>query len=519
MKLKVNNPIIWADFPDPDIIRIDDTYYMVSTTMHMMPGCVILRSYDLGNWEIATYVFETLDGTPGQKLMDDRGIYANGMWAPTLRYHNGKFYIVFVANDTQKTYLYTADHIEGPWKKSYIKGFYHDSSLLFDDDGRVYLVYGNKEIRIIELKSDLTGPKEGGIHKLILKDRDDAILGYEGAHIYKINGKYYIFLIHISASGFKRRTQCCYVSDKVDGPYIGGDILDDDMGYRNMGVAQGGIIDTPDGEWYAILFQDHGAVGRIPVLIPMHWENDYPVLGVNGKVPLQLSVKSKRPGYQYAPFVGDDDFRYQPSGDGKIHLKDYWQWNHEPDDACWSVTDNPGFLRIRTSDIRKNVVKAKNTLTQRTIGPKCDAIVTLNGEGINDGDFAGLCVLQSIYGFIGLTKEKGQYYIVMLGRDKPVTRPNQWKEYNDAEAGTEYGRVKINTSTVELKVACSFDEEIDTAVFYYKRQDEWVKLGKTIHLQYTLEQFMGCRFGLTYFSTKEEGGYADFANFRYNLID
>jgi beta-xylosidase len=514
--IKASNPIIWADFPDPDIIRVNDTYYMASTTMHMMPGCAILRSYDLANWEIATYVYDTLDGTPGQRLMDDKGIYANGMWAPTFKYHNGKFYIIFVAYDTQKTYLYTTDNIEGPWKKSHIKGFYHDSSLLFDDDGRVYLIYGNKEIWVIELMSDLSGPKDGGIPKLILKDRDDAILGHEGAHIYKINGKYYIFMIHISSSGNIRRTQCCFVSEKLEGPYVGGDILDDDMGYRNAGIAQGGIIDTPDGDWYAILFQDHGAVGRIPILMPMHWENDYPVLGVNDKVPFQLSVKSTRAGYQYAPFVGDDDFKYQPMADGKIHLKNYWQWNHEPDDACWSVTENPGFLRIRTSDIRTNVVKAKNTLTQRTVGPKCDAIVTLNGEGLNDSDFAGICVLQSIYGFIGLTKEEGQYYIVMLGREKSDIIPGQWKKYNDVEPGIEFERIEIGTSTVEIKVACFFGEEIDTAEFYFKKHDKWIKLGKTLHLKYTLEQFMGCRFGLAYFSTKREGGYADFSNFLYN---
>lgn len=526
MTLNITNPIIWADFPDPDIIRVDDTYYMASTTMHMMPGCVILRSYDLGNWEIATYVYDTLDGTPGQKLMDGngvntntRGIYARGMWAPSFRYHNGKFYIVFCANDTRKTYLFTADSIEGPWEKRYINGFYHDSSLLFDDDGRVFLVHGNKEIWLTELKNDLTGPKDGGVNKIIIKDRDDAILGYEGSHIYKINGKYYVFMIHISSSGYRRRTQSCYVSDNVDGPYVGGDILDDDMGYRNSGVAQGGVIDTPDGEWYAILFQDHGAVGRIPILIPMVWENDWPKLGTNGKVPFNLSVKSTRPDYCYAPFVGDDDFTYKPDDDGKVHLKHYWQWNHEPDDNCWSVTENPGFLRLRTSDVRINLVKAKNTLTQRTVGPKCEASVLLYGAGLNDGDYAGICTLQSIYGFIGLTKKNGENYLVMLGREKPVTRPDKWMEYNDTEPGTEFEKIKLDTDTVELKVSCTFDEDIDKAEFYYKKQDEWIKLGKTIHLQYTLEQFMGCRIGLSYFSTEKAGGYADFSKFRYNVIN
>lgn len=515
---KENNPVIWADFPDPDLVRVGDTYYMVSTTMHMMPGCVILRSYDLMNWEIASHVYETLDGTPGQKLMDDKGIYANGMWAASFKYHNGKFYIVFVANDTQKTYLYTSDRIEGPWDKRIMEGFFHDSSLLFDDDGKIYIVYGNREIWITELKEDLSGPKEGGLHKLIIKDSDNAPLGLEGSHIYKLNGKYYIFMIHMKAPGYKR-TESCYVSDKVDGPYTGKDIMDDDMGYRNSGVAQGGIIDTPDGEWYAILFQDRGALGRIPVLVPMHWEDDFPVMGIDGRIPSYVSVKSTRPEYQYTPFVGDDGFKYQPDETGKIKLKDYWQWNHEPEDSCWSVTEKPGSLRIRTSGLSTNLVKARNTLTQRTVGPKCEGIVALDASGINEGDYAGICTLQSIYGFIGLTKKDGQYFLVMTGRETPITKPHEWKAYNDTEAAIEYARISIASQEVELKVVCSFDDTLDLAEFYYKSKGEWIKLGITLHLKYTLEQFMGCRFGLTFFSTKQAGGHADFSSFRYNVIE
>ena len=184
-----NNPIIWVDYPDIDVIRVEDTYYLVSTTMHFMPGCVILRSYDLIHWEVAAHVYDALDDTPDQKLEGEKHIYGKGMWAASLRYHKGKFYVCFVANDTHKTYLFTTYDVNGPWKRQIIEGFFHDCSLLFDDDERVYIVYGNTEIHLTELKDDLSGPKLGGLNRIIVKDDEPHYLGYEGAHLYKINGK------------------------------------------------------------------------------------------------------------------------------------------------------------------------------------------------------------------------------------------------------------------------------------------------------------------------------------------
>ena len=163
--IKGTNPILGMDFPDPDVIRVGDTFYMVSTTMHFFPGCEILRSYDLINWEHLTYVYDRLDSTDAQKLKGDKHIFGKGMWAASLRYHEGTYYMVFVANDTGKTYLYRAENIEGPWRKSLIEGFYHDSSLLFDE-GRIFIVYGNTDVYLTELNSELTGPLEGGLHRL-----------------------------------------------------------------------------------------------------------------------------------------------------------------------------------------------------------------------------------------------------------------------------------------------------------------------------------------------------------------
>ena len=272
MKIIGKNPITGLDYPDPDVIRVDDTYYMVSTTMHFVPGCEILRSYDLVHWEHLSYVYERLDSTEEQRLVGEKNCYGKGMWAASLRYHKGMYYICFVANDTGKTYLYTADNIEGPWEKRIMEGFYHDCSLLFEDD-HVYIVSGNRNIRLQELRKDLSGPKEGGLDRILVSDSRNPGLGFEGSHFYKIDGMYYLFLIH-SLPDRWMRTQACYVSDSLTGEFKGGDVLCDTMGYCGQGVAQGGIVDTPDHKWYAVLFQDRGAVGRIPVLVPVKWEKN-----------------------------------------------------------------------------------------------------------------------------------------------------------------------------------------------------------------------------------------------------
>lgn len=510
-----NNPIIWADYPDPDIIRVDDTYYMITTTMHFMPGGVIMRSYDLINWEVATYVYETLDGTPDQKLEGEKHIYGKGMWAASLRYHNGRFYVCFVANDTQKTYLFTATDIAGPWEKQIIEGFYHDCSLLFDDDDRIYIIYGNTEIHLTELNKELSGPKPGGINRIIVRETQEFYLGYEGAHFYKINGKYYAFFIHTLKSGHHRRTQACFVADSLEGEFVGGEVFDDDMGYFNSGVAQGGIVDTPDGTWYSMLFQDHGAVGRIPVLVPLHFENDFPAF--DKKAPEYIRIPSMRANYEYRPLVGNDDFIYKPGENQKIHLKDIWQWNHIPSNDLWSVTEKPGTYRIHSGKISSNLNYAVNTLTQRAMGPACEATVNLDGSELRNGDYAGLCFLISSYGLIALTKEENKYYLVMLARetdDKSI-----FGNLIDNEPGTEYARIPIQGSKVIIKAYGCFVDNKDECEFYYKDGEEWIKLGITHNMVWKMDQFVGCRVGLFLFSTKEIGGTAEFSKFKYSILE
>lgn len=318
----VSNPLIWADVPDDDIIRVGDTYYMVSTTMYFSPGAPIMKSKDLVSWEICNYVYDTYANGDVQNLTNGKHDYAHGQWAASLRYHKGKFYVFFGSYGSGKSYIYQTSDIEnGTWTRSEINGMYHDASILFDDDGRNYLVHGSGgTCNIKELNSDMTGFKQGGVDKQLFKTTFNNLAG-EGWHIQKINGYYYIFgIAWPSTSG---RIEFCYRSKNLLGNYEWKTVLNSGLGTYGSGVAQGGIVDTPDGQWYGLLFQDHGAVGRIPVLVPVTWQNDWPIMGVNGKAPLTFEIEGGTTGTQLAK---PDQFSYSSN---KLALE--WQWNHNPE--------------------------------------------------------------------------------------------------------------------------------------------------------------------------------------------
>ena len=514
------NPITKLDYPDPDIICVDGTFYMISTTMHFMPGAEILRSYDLINWEHAAYIYDRLDSTPGQRLEGDEHVYGKGMWAATIRYHEGMFYVVFVCNDTQKTYLYRSEKIEGPWKKSNIEGFYHDCSLLFDE-GRAYLVYGNTDIYLTELNEDLTGPKEGGLHRLIVSDKGNPRLGLEGSHLYKISGRYYLFMIHSKRDRW-RRVEACYSADSLEGEFTGGDVFDDDMGYRNMGVAQGGIVEGPEGVWNSIMFQDSGAVGRLPVLVPVSWDADkmYPVFGIDGKAERELSRESFCPDYEYTPLIGSDDFRYDPKvmfekdkeKYGCFGFKSMWQFNHEPELGLIRNDTEAGEVFIKTDKLSKNIYHAVNTLTQRMPFPGCTGEVTLDASGLNDGDSAGLAAFQGNYVWVGVRKEEGKLYAVMCSYTN--NSGDVWQL--GKESGVIEEKLELGTDEVRLRLTAVFEDgdgTIDTAFCEVDRGNGFEKIGQPHKLSFRLDHFTGCRFGLFVYSEEKVGGEAGFKNF------
>lgn len=273
-------------------------------------------------------------------------------------------------------------------------------------------------------------------------------------------------------------------------------------------------MDTPDGDWYAILFQDSGAIGRIPVLVPVSWENDFPVFGIDGKVPPFVQTKSTRPDHVYAPIVSSDEFHYVPDSDGKIRLSKVWQWNHIPHDDNWSVDGIKGILQLRSGRLSENVTRAYNVLTQRTVGPSCNATVTIDGNCLNDGDFAGICALQGLYGMVAITKERGAYFLVMKG--KPGKPDYTMGKTCDKTAGEEYEKIPLSISRVTLKVYLIFKDMIDEATFFYLNENVWQHIGIKQKLYFGFDHFVGCRFGLFLYSSVTIGGSADFSHFIFD---
>jgi beta-xylosidase len=491
---KAINPIIYADVPDLSMIRVDDTYYMSSTTMHMAPGVPIMKSKDLTNWELVNYAYDILDDVDSLNLVNGKTSYGRGSWASCLRYHKGIYYVSTFSSTTNKTYIFSTNDIEkGSWKKISFTPSYHDNTLFFDDNGKVYMIWGAGKLHIIELKEDLSGVKPE-TQKVLIENASAPAgnqigLPAEGSQLFKINNKYYLFDITWPRGGM--RTVVMHRADNINGPWEGKIALQD------KGVAQGGIIDTPDGRWFAFLFRDFGSVGRIPYWVPVQWEDGWPVMGIDGIVPDTLDLplnKSLIPG-----IVNSDEFKRKK---GEPALPLVWQWNHNPDNSLWTLSEREGYLRLKTGRIDSLFAKSRNTLTQRTFGPVSAASTMLDASGMKDGDYAGICAFQRKFGQVGIKVENGQKYVCMVSAetDHPV----------------ELERIHWDNNTIYLKVECDFRNRADIARFYYSHNNkDWKSIGQPLKMQYTLmEHFMGYRFGLYQYATQNPGGYADFDYYR-----
>jgi beta-xylosidase len=487
------NPIIHADVPDMAIIRVGKNYYMSSTTMHMSPGLPIMQSTDLVNWKMLNYAYDTLANMPELNMTNGKDAYGKGSWASSFRYHKGTFYVSTFASTTGKTYIFKTKNIEkGNWQMTSFKPSLHDHSLFFDDDGKTYLLYGAGKIKILELKDDLSGIKENTEKVLIENASAPAnvpiMLPSEGSQLFKHNGKYYLFNICWPRGGM--RTVVIHRADKITGPWEGKVALQD------LGVAQGGLIDTPDGRWFAYLFRDNGGVGRIPYLVPVEWKENWPVLGENGKIPMTLNLPANKS--LISNLVNSDEFTRKK---GKPALPLVWQWNHNPDNNLWSITERTGFLRLKTGRIDTSFVSARNTLTQRTIGPESTGSISLDVSHMKEGDFAGLGLLQKNYGVVGVKFENGTKSIIMVS----------------AKGGkaVEIEKVQLTQNTIFFKAECNFQDRADIAHLYFSLDAKsWKKIGEPLKMPYTLPHFMGYRFSLFNYATKEVGGFADFDYFR-----
>ena len=311
--------------------------------MHMMPAVELLHSKDLVNWELAGYCADKLDLGPNYRLENGRGIYGGGIWAPCIRYHNGMFY-VFANVNGAGLMVFRSKTISGPWERNQLPGK-HDMSVLFDDDlNKIFIISGGSSpYEIDEIAPDLRSFVPGVRHQLVVPQGPR--MG-EGHHLYKIKGKYY----DISAIPGGAVNQMIASADSIDGPWtvtamVEGESLGvsatparTNPGDRGVWLHQGGMCDTPSGEWWSIIMSDHGSAGRMVSLVPITWDNGFPLIGLPGNLRKAPNTWIKPDtGYMQEPmpaYVPDDNF-----DSGKMNP--HWQWNHVPDDSKWSSPRSP----------------------------------------------------------------------------------------------------------------------------------------------------------------------------------
>lgn len=512
------NPLTYTDIPDNDVIRVGDDFYMVSTTMYYCPGAPIMHSRDLVHWSIISYVYDCLNDDAIYNMQDGRNAYGKGQWAASLRYVDGTFYCLFIANDQGKTYVYKTKDIKSSfWERSVIDRPFHDASMLFED-GHLYVVWGNGDLRITELEPDGTAIKQNGVDQLLIESpRQGYNLRAEGAHFYHIGDYYYVLDIDWPSGGV--RTETCWRSKNLLGPYESKTILQGAFDGRGDGVAQGAIFETSKGDWYSMMFQDHGAVGRIPTLQPLTWVDGWPVLGDN-TVPMKQFEVNLKP-YGENRVWASDEFDYS-AGQG---LDLVWQWNHKPDDSLWSVSKRTGWLRLTAGAPVEDIMHARNTLTQRTVGPRCVSEVKLDVSGMKPGDNAGICAFQSNYCRIGVeVAPEGERYLVGINRVPPSRRwgrPGQPQpEQPQGNGETEVFRMPLKQDLVWLRIKYVFTPQADDTcgpdkAFMSWSLDggEWYDVDAELQMRFTLDLFTGYRTALYNYSTLSSGGYADFDYF------
>ena len=477
------NPLFWADYPDPDIIRVGEYYYLVTTTMHLMPGAPIMRSKDLQHWETVSYLFDELKDIPAYDLNGGTK-YGQGQWATSLRYHKGKFYALFVTNGVPGSWIYTTEDPAKGWTlHSHLKGFYHDASLFFDDDDRVYVFSGSGSVDITELEADLSKEKEGGFkrHLEVQDTYDHGLL--EGSRVIKHNGYYYLIMISWPRTG---RHQLAYRAKSLDGRWEKRDILTDN--FDQIGnVGQGTIVDGPNGEWYGVIFQDRGGVGRILTLSPVRWVDGWPL-------------------------IGDEDGQVTPCNEVSTVTLDR-QWNHNPDKTAYTYNAKKKELVLRTASVVDNLFMARNTLTWRMWGPTCSDTVCLDISGMKDGDRAGFAAFNGDAGLLTVCKDGGKTQLVLTEESVVL---NQQKQVTDNKV-TEKTRVDIKGKQVWLRIHGDFNRGRDMATFEYSLDGKTFQpLGGEFKMRFDYRRlFMGTRYAVFNFATKVKGGQVKVKNFQF----
>lgn len=463
------NPILNADFSDPDVTQVGDDYYMVCSEFHFM-GIPVLHSRDLVNWRLVGRVYDRLGFAPGYDTVEK---YGKGSWAPALRWHEGRFYVYFCTPD-EGLFVCTATDPAGPWTPPHAlsrTGWWEDPCPFWDDDGTAYLgrsIVGAGPIVVHRMSADGLSLLDEGTTVYIGKIA-------EGTKIYKREGWYYFV---IPEGGVETGWQTVLRSTSLWGPYerkvvlaTGGTVVN--------GPHQGALVDAGGESWF-LHFQSRGALGRVVHLQPVSWVDGWPVMGVGGE-PVEVWAKPRLPARPpELPATSD-------AWGGALGWQ--WQWNHNPVDEAWSLTARPGWLRLRglgAVDLRR----ARNTLTQRLMGPRGRVEVELDGRALAEGQVAGLVLWGKGEDWVGVRMVEG--------------RPR-------LEAWTS-GRV-AHGPVVGSPVGLGLTVDLDGTTRFQVRIGGWVDLGTACTP--TAAFWKGARVGL--FCWGEGSGVADFGPFHYEV--
>ena len=397
------NPVLNADFSDPDVIRVGAKYYMVASDFHFL-GMQVLESDDMVNWRYISQIYRRFD-EPG---WDENAHYAGGSWAPAIRYHNGLYYVYFCTPD-EGLYMTTAKDPHGPWTplhlvKRVVK--WEDPCPFWDEDGQAYLGrsrHGAGPIIVHKMSAD---------GKTLLDEGKTVYEGpiAEGTKFLKRNGWYYLI---IPEGGVGTGWQTVLRSRNIYGPYQRKVVLEQGSTKVN-GPHQGALVDAPDGSWWFYHFQETPVLGRVVHLQPARWQDDWPLMGVdydgNG-VGEPVSMWKKPIPSTSAPLLQtDDDFS------GTLGLQ--WQWNHNPVDSHWSLTDRKGWLTLKAQPA-DSLKACRNMLTQKVVGWLSESTTLVESSGDN---YAGLFCSGKLFRAVGLCKDGiyveagGQRQLVEKGR-------------------------------------------------------------------------------------------------------
>ncbi|MDR2384893.1 MAG: glycoside hydrolase 43 family protein [Tannerella sp.] len=473
------NPILNADYSDPDVIRVGTKYYMVASDFHFM-GMQVLESEDMVNWRIITQIYKCLDF----KGWNENERYAGGSWAPAIRFHDGKFWVFFCTPD-EGLFMTNAESPAGPWTPLHlVKAVpkWEDPCPFWDEDGKAYLgrsIYGAGPIIIHQMSYD---------GKQLL---DSGITVYkgpvaEGTKILKKDGYYYL---SIPEGGVERGWQTILRSKSIYGPYEKKVVLEQGSTSIN-GPHQGAIVDTPEGKWWFYHFQHAGTIGRVVHLQPMYWHDEWPVIGVdidrNG---------TGEPVYVWKKPISSTEVFY-PQTDDNFDMPELglqWQWNHNPADEAWSLSLKKGSLTLEA--LTSTTFRlARNTLTQKIMGYESEATVEVDISEMVDGQRCGLVCMGGENKMLGIRKINGALSLYF------------------SDDAIEIAIASIKKKKIYLRV--SIDIPDSKFIYSYSLDNKnYLKCGETFYMKFGY--WKGARIGLYCYNIEKKSGLAIFDSFVY----